>query len=229
MRPLPALIAAFLATILMTACGGAARSAPDGATRAVGPSAETAAELEVLYRARRDSARMRFTEADIHFMTQMIAHHAQALIMARLAPARAASPSVRILAARIDNAQEDEIATMQQWLRDRGQTVPEAHLVGTEPMAHGDDHQSHMRGMLSASEMRSLENATGIEFDRLFLSLMIQHHRGAVLMVHELFLNDGAGQDEEIFRFASDAQVDQTTEIARMERMLSTLPPAGAR
>lgn len=188
------------------------------------PAAGSTAELEAIYLARTDSARMRFTEADARFMTGMIGHHAQALVMAGLAPTHGASRSVQTLAARIINAQEDEIATMQQWLRDRGQPVPEVHIVGTELMVHGADHAMHMPGMLTPDQLRELDRARGAEFDRLFLTYMIQHHRGAVTMVHDLFSTDGAGQDEAVFKFASDVQVDQTTEIARMELMLEALP-----
>jgi uncharacterized protein (DUF305 family) len=160
-------------------------------------------------------------------MQGMIAHHAQALVMSRLAPTHGASPAVQTLAARIINAQQDEIATMQRWLRDRGQTVPEIHIEGTTLMVHGAEHGAHMPGMLTPEQLQELDRARGARFDRLFLEYMIQHHRGAVVMVRELFATDGAGQDEEVFKFASDAQVDQTTEIARMELMLEALPPAG--
>lgn len=212
-----------LAVLAVSACGGARVDTPP----APGPDAAAAAELEALYRARVDSARARFTEADVHFMNGMIGHHAQALVMAALAPTHGASPTVRTLAARIANAQEDEIATMQRWLRDRGQPVPEVHVEGTEVMAHGADHAMHMPGMLTQDQLRELDAARGPEFDRLFLTYMIQHHRGAVTMVHDLFATDGAGQDEEVFKFASDVQVDQTTEIARMERMLAEMAGEG--
>lgn len=158
----------------------------------------------------------RWTPADARFMTKMIGHHAQAIEMAQLAPTRAAAPSVRTLAERIINAQRDEIATMQQWLRDRRQPVPQA-----EPHAgHGGGHEL-MPGMLTAEQLAELERARGAEFDRLFLTYMIQHHRGATQMVSELFSNHGAGQDETVFKFASDVNVDQATEIARMQRMLA--------
>ncbi len=213
--------AALLAAVAATACGGAARTHADVSPRL---QRDSIAELEALYRARTDSARMRFTGADVRFMTGMIGHHAQAIVMARLARSHGASSSVQTLAARIGNAQEDEIATMQQWLRDRGQPVPEVHAEGTMLMVHGSDHRMHMPGMLTAHQMRELDQARGAAFDRLFLTYMIQHHRGAVIMVHDLFGTDGAGQDEAVFKFASDVQVDQNTEIARMELMLSTLP-----
>ncbi|HEX6938593.1 MAG TPA: DUF305 domain-containing protein [Longimicrobiales bacterium] len=208
------------AVLVAAACGGAAKGGVDAAAPAPTPSA---AEIEAIFRARQDSARMRFTAADVHFMTGMIAHHAQALVMAGLASTNGASPEIQTLAGRIINAQNDEIATMQRWLRDRGQPVPEVQIEGAEMMLHGVDHAMHMPGMLTPEQMRELEQAHGAEFDRLFLTYMIQHHRGAITMVHNLFATDGAAQDEVVFRLASDIQVDQVTEVARMERMLSAL------
>src|SRR5690606_37033977 len=130
---------------------------------------------------------------------------------------------------------KDEIARMQQWLRDRGQPVPEVRIEGMAMTvrrpggaAHaGHDMHAHMPGMLTEAQIRELDAARGREFDRLFLTYMIQHHRGAVTMVHELFATDGAGQDEDAFRLASDVQVDQITEIGRMEQMLSALATEG--
>ena len=190
------------------------------------PVTETTADLEALYWARQDSARTSFTEADVHFMTGMIGHHAQALVMSRLAPTHGASLAVQTLAARIINAQQDEIATMQRWLRDRGQPVPEIRIDGLNLMIHGaGEHASHMDmpGMLSPAQLRELGAARGAEFDRLFLTYMIQHHGGAVVMVDDLFGTDGAAQDPATFKLASDIQVDQRTEIARMESMLEAL------
>lgn len=199
---------------------GPAETSPD-------PAPASTARLEALYRARMDSARMRFTEADVRFMTRMIGHHAQALVMAGLAADREASPPVRILSGRIINAQRDEIATMQQWLRDRDQPVPEVGPAASARMAHGPSPAMRMPGMLTDDQMRALEDARGSEFDRLFLAYMIQHHRGAVTMVHELFAIDGAALDDVVFKLASDIQVDQATEIARMELMLEALPEGG--
>lgn len=206
----------------LAGCGGAARSAAPAAT----PIDAQAAAVE---QARADSLRRPYTEADIHFMTGMIRHHAQAIQMARLAPSHGASPSVRTLAARIINSQRDEITAMQQWLRDRLQPVPEVSEDGTFTMTrgmhgpHGAAHAMHadeMAGMLTAEQLDELEEAGGREFDRLFLSSMIQHHQGAVAMVQELFSTFGAGQDETVFKLASDINVDQITEIERMKRML---------
>jgi len=164
-----------------------------------------------------------WTPADAHFMSAMIHHHAQAIEMSRLAPAQAGSEQVRILAARIINAQQDEIATMQRWLRERGQPVPEATGGPMKMTMNGMEHEMLMPGMLTPAQMDELKQARGRDFDRLFLTYMIQHHRGATSMVTELFGTQGAGQDEAVFKFASDVNVDQTTEIARMQRMLAAL------
>jgi len=185
-------------------------------------------ELEDLYWARIDSSRMSFTEADVKFMVGMIAHHAQALIMSRLAPENNASAEIRTLAYRIINAQKDEIASMQQWLRDRDQPVPEFEINGIDLIVtiDGEPYTMYkkMRGVLSDRQIRELSEAKGNDFNRLFLKYMIEHHSGAVHMVHKLFNTDGAAQDERAFRLASDIQVDQKTEIERMRMMLDQLP-----
>ena len=207
-----------LVALVAAACSGPTRMQTEAPSE----------DLEAIYWARQDSAKMSFTQADVDFMTGMIAHHAQALVMADLAPTHGASASVQTLAARIINAQKDEIATMQQWLRDRGQPVPEVHISGTTLMVHGaGDHAMHMPGMLTPEQIQELDAARGPTFDRLFLTYMIQHHGGAVVMVDTLFGTDGAAQDEAAFKLASDIQVDQRTEIARMELMLEALPDPG--
>jgi len=180
------------------------------------------ANLEALYWARRDSGLTRFTRADADFMTGMISHHAQALVMSALAPTHDAGPAVLRLTSRIINAQRDEIKTMQTWLRDRGLAVPTIEIDGLTLTVHGvDEMMMHMPGMLSDEQLIDLDAARGDEFDRLFLTFMIQHHSGAVTMVDKLFSTDGAGQDELAFKLASDINVDQRTEIARMKRMLA--------
>jgi uncharacterized protein (DUF305 family) len=176
------------------------------------------AQLEALYRARQDSVLMRVSEADVRFMTGMISHHAQALVMSGFASGNGAGGQIRILTARIINAQTDEIGYMRQWLRERGRPTPE--VDGTGRMAQ----PMRMPGMLSSEQLENLENARGVEFDRLFLTYMIQHHEGAVTMVHELFAIDGAALDDLAFKLASDIQVDQITEVARMQSMLDALP-----
>jgi uncharacterized protein (DUF305 family) len=220
------------------ACGGAADPPATPAPAAANGNASSperssdasTEELEALYRARTDSARMRFTEADVRFMTGMIGHHAQAIVMSRLAPDRAASRSIQTLAARIINAQRDEINLMQQWLRDRDQPVPEVEYGRIEVVVHGTEHAHHAMdapGMLTPEQLRELDRAQGPEFDRLFLTYMIEHHNGAVTMVHALFARDGAAQDEDVFRLASDIQVDQITEVARMRQMLAAMSSEG--
>lgn len=176
-------------------------------------------------KARADSMRNPYTVADITFMTNMIGHHAQAIQMAQLAPTHGASPEVQRLADRIINAQKDEIRTMQTWLADRQQPVPEAKPMPMKMTMNGHEHMMLMPGMLTAEQVAALEAARGPAFDRLFITGMIQHHKGAVEMVSQLFGSYGAGQDEIVFKFASDVNVDQSTEIARMEKMLAALPP----
>ncbi len=209
-------IATLLAMVVSPACGGART----GVEMPPSPAAVSTAELEALYLARTDSARMRFTEADVRFMTGMISHHAQALDMAGLAPTRDVSASIGILTARTVNAQRDEITVMQQWLQDRGQPVPEVRTDAVGSTLRVREDRMRMPGMLTAQQMRELAAADGPDFDRLFLTYMIQHHGGAVTMVHDLFATDGAALGDAVFKIASDIQADQTTEIARMERML---------
>ncbi|MCW9708950.1 DUF305 domain-containing protein [Aliifodinibius sp. 1BSP15-2V2] len=194
-------------------------------------SADNQSSLEELYWARQDSARMAFTKADVKFMTGMIAHHAQALIMSRLAPTNGASSSIQTLASRIINSQKDEIATMQQWLRVRDQAVPQISFDGLDMtiMLGGEPFTSYrkMRGVLSQAQLEKLGQAHGKEFDRLFLKQMIEHHAGAVFMVENLFATDGAAQGDAAFRLASNIQVDQRTEIDRMRQMLNRLTQQG--
>jgi len=166
-------------------------------------------------------------QADVDFMSGMIAHHAQAVIMAGWAASHDARSDVRILCERIVVGQRDEIELMQTWLRDRGQPVPDGKSTRMRMKMNGVEHDMLMPGMLSDEEMAALDKARGAEFDRLFLTGMIKHHQGAIHMVDELFASFGAGQDETIFRFASDVYADQSTEIDRMEKMLAV--PGGSR
>jgi uncharacterized protein (DUF305 family) len=265
-------------------------------------SRENNKELEDLFWARRDSTTLNFTDADVEFMSGMIGHHSQALIMSSLAEHNNASKSVQILAARIINAQKDEIAIMQRWLSDRNQSVPQVKIEGlnliltpgNEPElifsrksvieglvnseetehhsmhgmekeeAHDTEHSMHsemdamlknnsnmshmanngvtkeeeqmhlhhnemvghmhdhsgMPGMLTQSQLEELSRAKGIEFDKLFLRYMIQHHAGAITMVNDLVKVDGAAQEVSIGKLAGDINVDQKTEIERMRLML---------
>jgi uncharacterized protein (DUF305 family) len=166
-----------------------------------------------------------FVAADVNFMTGMIAHHAQAVLMASWAPTHGAGTPVRLLCERIVVGQTDEIGLMQNWLRDRAQKVPSATATRMHMVMDGVEHDMLMPGMLSDEEMAALDKARGAEFDRLFLTGMIKHHYGAIDMVDELFAANGAGQDEVVFKFASDVWADQSTEIDRMKKMLT--PPQG--
>ncbi|MGH9322125.1 MAG: DUF305 domain-containing protein, partial [Vicinamibacteria bacterium] len=165
-----------------------------------------------------DLAGIQYTEADVRFMQGMISHHAQALEMTELLASRSERDVMRKLAERIEISQEDEIRMMQEWLRTRGQAV-------TEVDAH-HAHGAHlMPGMLTTEEMSRLGEARGAEFDRLFLELMIKHHRGALTMVEELLAQQGAAQDSQLFGFTSDITADQSMEIDRMDVMLAELSP----
>lgn len=210
-----ALFIAAVAAACSSATGGGARTSPQATT--------SQGDLTIPAPATAGNARYPYTAADVHFMSAMIGHHAQAVVASRLVPARSTSASVSTLAERIISTQQDEIVTMQQWLHDRGQPVPAAGATGMKMMMNGMEHEMRMPGMLTDAQMEQLEQAKGPEFDRLFLTFMIQHHRGAVAMVKELFGTHGAGQDETVFKFASDVHVDQSTEIARMQKMLAAL------
>jgi uncharacterized protein (DUF305 family) len=166
--------------------------------------------------------RLPFSDADVEFMSGMIPHHAQAVIMAGWAPAHGARQDVAILCERIVVAQRDEIAMMQTWLADRGQTVPDATSTRHKMTMNGMTHEMLMPGMLSDEEMAELDRARGPEFDRLFLIGMIKHHQGAIDMVDKLFKAYGAAQDETVYKFASDVYADQSIEIDRMHEMLGS-------
>jgi len=215
-------------------------------------------EMEAIFWERVERDKQNYSQADVDFMTGMIGHHAQALVMSRLAPDNGASQSIQTLASRIINAQQDEIALMQRWLRDRNEPVPEVHIEGIqltiqmeEPEVdhsnHGeqDDHDqqmdhdvhnqhdghnmdmmhdhSDMPGMLTQQQLEQLADARGNEFDRLFLTFMIEHHQGAVIMVENLFGADGAASDTQSFELASGINADQVTEIERMKLMLENI------
>ncbi|MGH7555131.1 MAG: DUF305 domain-containing protein, partial [Longimicrobiales bacterium] len=153
-----------------------------------------------------------------------IPHHAQAVLIAGWAPTHGASQDVRILCERIVVGQRDEIALMQSWLRDRGETVPPANATHLRMTMDGMEHDMLMPGMLNEEELKQLDAARGTGFDRLFLTFMIRHHEGAITMVDQLLDSSGAAQDEVVFRLSADVFADQTTEIARMEQMLEALP-----
>ena len=156
-----------------------------------------------------------FTAADVQFMQGMIIHHEQAIAMVALVPTRTKTAALGLIGRRIDVSQRDEIKLMTRWL--------EAHHQPTRlPMDHDNmTSMPMMPGMLSPEEMVALDAAQGTTFDRLFLEGMIKHHQGALEMVKELFSNEGAGQNVEIFRFASEVDADQRAEIKRMQALLT--------
>jgi len=209
------LLAVGVAGIVAAACG-----ASSGATSAT-PAGETPAPSMAERAARADSVHQSFTQADVAFMSGMIHHHAQALLMAEMAATHDASPSLRIMADRIHLGQSDEIALMSRWLRSNGQPVPDSASVAMH--VRGGGHEMHMPGMLSAEQLAELDAARGPEFDRLFLTYMIGHHQGAITMVEELFGSQGGAQGDAVFKLASDIAADQESEITRMKTMLREL------
>ena len=154
-----------------------------------------------------------YTVADVEFMQGMIAHHAQAIYMSRMAEAHGANPRVLRLANKIDQSQVAEIRIMQQWLRSNGQMAPDTSSWRTMKMS----------GMLTDEQIKALDAATGVDFDHAFLTYMIQHHEGALQMVKDLFAKPGAGQEIDVSVFANDVVTVQTAEIGAMRQMLSQL------
>ena len=164
--------------------------------------------------------------ADVQFMQGMIMHHAQAVEMTALIESRTENKDLRSLGARISWSQSDEIKFMKRWLVTRGESISEAtadmHHMHHTKMSH--DAMALMPGMLTPEQMEALRQAKGEEFDRLFLTGMIQHHGGALTMVKDLFDTAGAGQDAELFNFATDVDSGQRAEIRIMQNMLERNP-----
>ena len=161
------------------------------------------------------------SQADVEFMQGMIMHHAQAVEMTALIPSHTENKELRSLGARISSSQSDEIRFMKRWLAARGEPVS-MPMPDMDPSRHS---MPLMPGMLSTEQMDALGKAKGVDFDRLFLRGMIQHHGGALTMVKDLFETPGAGQDAELFDFATDADNTQRAEIKIMEAMLQKIPP----
>ena len=155
-----------------------------------------------------------YTKADVEFMQGMIAHHSQALVMSRMAESHGANPQVLKLSNKIDQSQVPEIRIMQSWLKRNNQFAPDTSSW----------HDMMMTGMLTAAQLKELDAAKGIEFDRAYLRLMIQHHAGALKMVDDLFNAPMAGQDVDVSVFANDVVTAQTAEIGIMQRLLTQLP-----
>ena len=198
-----------LASVPAVSCRSGSSTSP----QIIQPGAPGQASRVVDAAAAADLSRVTFTPADVRFMQGMIGHHAQALEMTALVPAHGSSDAIRKLAQRIEISQADEIQMMQEWLTRRGQKVPEQH-------AHHAPGAPLMPGMLTGEEMARLAQAKGPEFDRLFLQFMIKHHEGALTMVQDLFAQPGAGQESDVFAFASDVDADQRMEIDRMRAAL---------
>jgi uncharacterized protein (DUF305 family) len=203
---------AVLIVLVSASCGVARQGAPV----IVQPGAPGEASREITATAAIGAATAVATAADVRFMQGMIGHHAQALEMTALLPSRTGRADMRLLAQRIELSQADEIKFMERWLETRGQGVPDSH-------AHHMPNAVLMPGMLTQQEMARLTAAAGADFDRLFLEFMIKHHDGALIMVNDLFMTDGAGQEAELFAFASDVDTDQRIEIDRMSALLREL------
>jgi len=154
-----------------------------------------------------------YTEADVRFMQGMIAHHAQAIYMSRLATTRGANPRLLKFANKIDQSQQAEIRLMQNWLVANKQSAPDTNSWRTMSMP----------GMLTSAQLATLDAARGTEFDKQFLNLMIQHHNGALKMVADLLATPRAAQDVDVSVFANDVETVQTAEIALMQQMLANL------
>jgi uncharacterized protein (DUF305 family) len=198
----------FLGAVLMAAMTVAAQAQS-------GPSGQTPPEPK----ARPDLVRFPYNDADIEFMSGMIPHHAQAVLIAGWAKSHGANASLQILCERQVVSQRDEIEMMRNWLRDRGLEVPARDATTHKMKMGGMVHEMLMPGMLSADDLAALDKARGREWDRLFLVDMIKHHEGALAMV-ETLMKSSALNDEDVFKFATDVHADQTAEIEVMKKML---------
>ncbi len=220
-RPLALFAAAALAAACAgpsasgTAASGTANSASPstGGPRIIQPGAPGEAGRTISASELAATEGASYTPPDTYFMQGMIPHHAQALEMTDLVRRYASTEAVQRMGLRMEISQGDEIAMMQGWLRAHGEPI-EIPGMGSMPM---------MPGMLSAEQMGNLSRARGIEFDRLFLEYMIQHHQGAIDMVDVLFNTSGAAQESTVFKFAEDVHADQTMEIERMEGLLADM------
>jgi uncharacterized protein (DUF305 family) len=220
------IVAGILVAVGITgvACGTAAGHPANGVrpnTTQASPRPAAAASADTVQPGPRSAARAGYTAADVQFVQHMIGHHAQALTMTSLVQSRTGRDDMRLLAQRIEVSQTDEIAAMRRWLEARHETVPDGDM---EHMHHDTaSTQPLMPGMLTPPELDRLASAKGGEFDRLFLQYMIRHHEGALTMVAALFATSGAGQEAQLFDFASDVDADQRAEIARMRAMLAAM------
>lgn len=209
------------AVALATGCRSAATASPPvlaPGAGVVGPNSGAAI-------AAAEAAERRITPADVEFMSGMIPHHAQAIIMSGWCASHGARSDVVKLCEKIIIAQRDEIHMMRGWLADHGQPVPDS-MSTKHTMKMGDMmHEMLMPGMLTDEQMAALDKARGSAFDRLYLVGMIGHHQGAIDMVKELNSHPGAATEPTVFRFSSDVYTDQSAEIVRMKIMLESVPP----
>jgi uncharacterized protein (DUF305 family) len=210
-----------VAILLVMGASAACRSAQvaagsSGAPAIIQPGAPGQENRTISAATSTDLPNVAFTPADVNFMQGMIGHHQQALEMVALIADRTSRDDMKMLGKRIELSQVDEIQMMQEWLKARSQALPDPH-------AHHQHGATLMPGMLTMEEMSTLQAAKGVEFDRLFLEGMIKHHGGALTMVRDLFATPRAGQDGDIFAFASDVEADQQMEMDRMGSMLREL------
>jgi uncharacterized protein (DUF305 family) len=212
-----------LLVVLALALSACSSAAPP-ATPVLAPGAGVVGAGSADFIAAADRAAAAYTAADVEFMSGMIPHHAQAVKMAGWCSTHGARADIQVLCGRIVIAQKDEIRLMRGWLGERGQEVPDSlatrHVMRMGAMIH----EVMMPGMLTDEQLAELEQARGPDFDYLFLTGMISHHRGAIQMVEDLLSKPPAGQEDTVFRFASDVVSDQTAEIQRMFIMLETVP-----
>ncbi|MGB7284287.1 MAG: DUF305 domain-containing protein [Candidatus Acidiferrum sp.] len=159
------------------------------------------------------------SQADVEFMQGMIMHHSQAVVMTAWIDSHTKNKDLQLLGARISRSQSDEINMMKRWLAARGEPLS-MEMPGMPGMDMSGHPMPLMPGMLTPEQMEALSKAKGGEFDRLFLTGMIQHHNGALIMVKDLFDTAGAGQDADLFNFATDVDTSQRAEIRIMQGML---------
>jgi uncharacterized protein (DUF305 family) len=213
--------ALLILTLVTAGCQSAPKTAP-GIVMAPGAGVVGANSAAAISAAQKSA--MAFAPADVEFMQGMIPHHAQAVIMARWAATHGARADVQRLCERIAVAQSDEIRLMRGWLSERKQEVPDSMSTKHVMKMGNVTHEELMPGMLTDEQMRALDAARGPAFDRLFLVGMIGHHEGAIGMVRTLFSHGEAGHDDTVFRFATDVEADQSTELHKMQLMLATVP-----
>ncbi len=219
---MPRIAAILLAAGSLASCRSASAKPPtlaDQKPQIIQPGAPGQPSRPIAAEQSRDLSHVQATPADVTFMQGMIHHHSQAVEMVELLKTRTTNPDMKLLGQRIEISQQDEIKMMQHWLTSRGHEAPDPSAMHDMPGMS----MPMMPGMLTPEQMKQLAAAKGPAFDRLFLEGMIRHHGGALTMVHDLFATPGAGQDSEIFAFASDVDADQRMEIDRMSTMLKEL------